>query len=83
MKNNKILKCILKWMPLYLVMLLFMFIQRYINSLTGLFIGEILGIFNEDNSILPEIISRFVNNSSVEAKITSLAVIYVIVSTIG
>ena len=83
MRNNKILKCILKWMPLYLVMLLLMFVHRYISSLTGLFIGEILGVFNEDNSILPSIISRFVNSESVESKITSLAVIYVIVSAIG
>ena len=83
MRNNKILKCILKWMPLYLVMLLLMFVHRYISSLTGLFIGEILGVFNEDNSILPNIISRFVNSESVESKITSLAVIYVIVSAIG
>ena len=35
MKNNKILKSIIKWMPLYLVMLFFMFINRYVNRLTN------------------------------------------------
>jgi len=42
-------------------MLLFVFIQRYINSLTGLFVGEVLGVFNGDKSVLPNFIVRFVD----------------------
>jgi hypothetical protein len=38
----------MKWLPLYLAILLILFIQRYLSSLTGLFIGEVLGIFGED-----------------------------------
>lgn len=83
MKNNKILRCILKWMPLYVVMLLFMFVQRYVNSLTGLFIGEILGVFNNDESVLPSIVSNFVNTGSTKEKVQSLAVIYIVVTSIG
>jgi len=83
MKNNKILKCIMRYMPLYLVLLFVMFIQRYVNSLTGLFIGEVLGIFNSDNSVLPSFITDFVSTNTIKDKITSLAVIYVIVMTIS
>lgn len=83
MRKNKIFKCIMKWMPLYVVMLLVMFLQRYVNSLTGLFIGEVLGVFNGDKSVLPSILSRFVNMGSIKDKIISLAIVYVVVSIIG
>ena len=83
MKNNKILKCILKYMPLYLVMLLFMFVQRYIASLTGLFIGEVLAVLGGESSIMPRVISRFIVGESVKDKIVSLSVIYLVVSSIG
>ena len=83
MKNNKILKCVMKWMPLYVVMLLFMFVQRYIESLVGLFIGEVLGIFNNDESVLPHFISNFVDEGDTKAKVTSLAIIYIVVTSIG
>ena len=83
MKNNKILKCIIKWMPLYVVMLLVMFIQRYANSLTGLFIGEVLGVLNSNESVLPSFLGNFVNNSSTKDKMISLAFLYVVVTTIS
>ena len=79
MTNNKIFKCIMKWLPLYLAILLILFIQRYLSSLTGLFIGEVLGIFGEDASVLPDFINRFVDFSSKESRVTSIAIIYVIV----
>lgn len=83
MRNSKILKCIMKYMPLYVVMLLVMFIQRYFASLTGLFIGEVLGLLNGEESILPNVISRFVNNDSMKDKIVSMAIIYVVVTSIS
>ena len=83
MKKNKIFKCIIKWMPLYLLTLFVMFIQRYINSLTGLFIGEVLGVLNGDESVLPSVLAGFVNTSTVKDKIISLAVIYVVVMILG
>jgi len=83
MKNNKILKCVIKYLPLYLVMLLFVFIQRYINSLTGLFVGEVLGVFNGDKSVLPNFIVRFVDSDSTKDKVTSLAIIYIVVTAIS
>ena len=70
MKNNKIFKCIMKYMPLYVAMLLVMFIQRYFASLTGLFIGEVLGVLNGDNSTL-------------KSTIISLAIIYVVVTALS
>ena len=69
-------------MPLYLVMLVIMFFQRYLYSLTGLFIGEVLGIFSGDKSILPSIISRFVVSDSIKSKITSISIIYIIVTAL-
>lgn len=83
MKNNKIFKCIIKWMPLYMVMLLVMFIQRYANSLTGLFIGEVLGVLNNNESVLPNFLSKFVNNDNVKNKMISLALLYVVVTSIS
>ena len=64
-------------------MLLVMFFQKYINSLTGLFIGEILGVFNGDKTILPDIINKFVSEGGLKEKITSIAVIYIVISSIS
>lgn len=83
MKNNKILKCILKSLPLYLVMLLCMLLQKYMDSLTGPFIGEFLGSLNGDESILPNVISRFINNNSLKEKIISLSISYIVVATLS
>ena len=77
MKNNKIFKCIMKWLPLYLALLLILFFQRYLSSLTGLFIGEVLGIFGDDATVLPEFINNMVDFTSKESRITSIAIIYV------
>jgi ATP-binding cassette subfamily B protein len=73
----------MRWMPLYMAMLLVMFFQRYLNSLTGLFIGEVLGIFNNDASVLPDIVNYFIDNDSVESRITSIAVVYVVVTALS
>lgn len=83
MKNNKITKCILKYLPLYGLALFAIFMQRYIVSLTGLFIGEVLGIFNNDQSILPKFLLKFIDNTTIETKITSIAILYLIVVLIG
>lgn len=83
MKNNKILKCIIKWMPLYLIMLFVMFIQRYLSSLTGLFIGEVLGTLNGDKSVLPRVISNFVNEDSIKDKMISLSLIYIAITSLS
>ena len=77
MKNNKIFKCIIKWMPLYLALLLVLFFQRYLSSLTGLFIGEVLGILADEASVLPDFINKMVNFTSKETRVTSIAIIYI------
>lgn len=79
MKNNKIFKCIMKWLPLYLGLLLILFFQRYLSSLTGLFIGEVLGIFGDEATVLPEFINDFVDFTNKETRVTSIAIIYVII----
>ena len=79
MKNNKIFICIMKWMPLYLGLLLILFFQRYLSSLTGLFIGEVLGIFGDEATVLPDFINNFVDFTTKESRVTSIAIIYVIV----
>ena len=83
MRNNKIFKCIMKYMPLYVAMLFVMFIQRYFASLTGLFIGEVLGSLNGDKSVLPSVVARYVNNGSFKAKIISLSIIYIVVTSLS
>ena len=83
MKNNKIVKNIVKYLPIYVVSLLFLFLHKYIMSLTGPFIGEVLGTLNNDSSILPKALHKFITNDSLESKITSLAIIYIVVSSIG
>ena len=83
MKNNRINRCILKYLPLYGLVLFAILTQRYINSLTGLFIGEILGTFNNDESILPKFISKFIDTTSTQTKITSIAILYLIIVLIG
>lgn len=82
MKNNKIFKYIMKWLPLYLVLLLVLFFQRYLASLTGLFIGEILGVFNGDKSVLPDFLNKFVNFESKQSRVVSIAIVYIVVSAI-
>ena len=79
MKNNKIFKCIMKWLPLYLGLLLKLFYQRYLYSLTGQFIGEVLGIFGDEATVLPEFINNFVDFTNKETRVTSIAIIYVII----
>ena len=79
MKNNKIFKCIMKWLPLYLGLLLILFFQRYLSSLTGLFIGEVLGIFGDEATVLPEFINDFVDFTNKETRVTSIAIIYIII----
>ena len=82
MKNKKISRCILKYMPLYLLIICLMILHRYLNSFTGLFIGEILAIFNNDESILPEFFTRYVNGDTRE-KVVTVSFIYMIVITIS
>ena len=83
MKKNKIIASIIKWMPLYLLVLLFLFINRYINSLTALFIGEFLGLFNGDKTVMPHFINHFVVADSIKSRVISLSIIYIILTTIN
>ena len=84
MKNKRIiLKSILKYMPIYILALSFLLVLQYTNSLTGLFVGEVLGILNNDKHILPDFLVKFINASSKKESIISVALIYVVVSLIG
>ena len=83
MKITKITKCILKYMPLYVVTIFAILAYRYIQSLTGLFIGEILGTFNNDSSVLPVFLSKFIDKTNIKSTITSIAIIYLVVVVIG
>lgn len=82
MKNRIILKNIMKLMPLYLVAIVSMFICSYIDSLSGLFVGEVLGILNGDSHILPLALINFIDTTSIKTQITSVSIIYIVVITI-
>ena len=83
MKNREIIKSILKYMPIYILALVFLLLLQYSNSLTALFIGEILGIFEGSEDILPSFLVKFINGSSIKSKIISVSIIYVIVSLVA
>ena len=83
MKNNEILKSIFKYMPIYLVALIFLLILQYTNSLTALFVGEVLGIFEGSDHVLPDFLVNFLDTSSTKEMILSVAIIYIIISSIG
>lgn len=83
MKNKEIFKSIFKYMPIYLLALAFLLILQYINSLTALFIGEILGIFEGSEHILPSFLVSFINESTLKSEIISVSIIYIIVSLIA
>ncbi len=83
MRKNKILKSVMKYMPLYVAMLLVMFAQRYIASLTALFIGEVLGTIAGEPTVLPSFLLTFINNTSISEKIISLTVLYIVISIIN
>lgn len=83
MKKNVIFKCILKYMPIYALGLFFLLLFEYINSLTGLFVGEILGLLNGDEHILPSFLISFIDQSSVNKSIISIAIIYIVISLLG
>ncbi len=81
--NNKVLKCILKYLPLYVLSLLFLFLNRYISSLTGIFVGQVLAIFTNEEHLLPGFLEQFVNNTSMKSAITSTVLIFIIISSIN
>lgn len=83
MKNNKIFKCIIKCFWMYVLSLVFLYLLQYINSLTGLFIGEALGVLNNDEHILPEFLLKYMDFSSTKNSLISLSFIYVVISSIG
>lgn len=82
MKNKAIIKNIIKLMPLYLVAIVSMFLCSYIDSLSGLFVGEVLGVLNGDSDILPGALIKFVDKTSVKSQITSISIIYIVVISI-
>lgn len=82
MKNKIVLKNIMKLMPLYLVAIVSMFICSYIDSLSGLFVGEVLGILNGDSDILPLALMNFVDKTSIKSQITSVSIIYIVIVSI-
>lgn len=82
MKNKVIIKCIMKLMPLYIVSIVSMLLCSYIDSLSGLFVGEVLGILNGDSDILPGALINFIDKTSVKSQITSVSIIYVVVVSI-
>ena len=82
MKNKAIIKNIIKLMPLYLVAIVSMFLCSYIDSLSGLFVGEVLGVLNGDSDILPGALIKFVDKTSVKSQITSISIIYIVVVSI-
>lgn len=82
-KNNIVLKTILKYLPLYLMTLVLLYILQYAESLSGLFVGEILGTFNGDSSLLPSYLQKFIDYSSIKSTVISLALEYIIISSIA
>jgi len=81
--NNKIFKSIIKYFPLYVLSLVCLFVYKYISSLSGLFIGEALALFTKDSHLMPDFLLNFMDFSSLKNSVISLAIIYILVSTIG
>ena len=83
MNKNIILKSILKYMPIYILALFSLLLLQYSNSLTALFVGEILGIFEGSEHVLPSFLIKFINDNSPKSMILSVSIIYAAVSVIG
>lgn len=82
MKKNILLRCTLKYLPLYIFGFILLFINQYIISLISVFIGEVLSIFAGEEHILPDFIAKYINNESTYTQITSLCTIFVITAVI-
>lgn len=82
MKNN-VIKHTIKYLPLFLVSMTCLFIVQYISSLTTVFVGEILAIFNNEDHILPSYFIPFINNDSTYDMLISVCVMYIIVASLG
>ena len=83
MKNNKSFKCIIKYFWIYVISIFSLYLLQYINSLTGLFIGEGLAILNGDEHILPSFLLKFMNLESKKSALISLSTTYIIISSLG
>lgn len=82
-KKNFIFKHIVKFLPFYLIALVFSFFAEYINSIISLFIGEALALFNNETSVLPEYLTGFINRESTKTAIVSICVVFISVALVG
>ena len=82
-KKNYIFRHIAKFIPFYLIALVFSFLAEYIESIISLFIGEALALFNNDGSVLPEYLSVLINRETTKSAVISICVIFLSISLIG
>lgn len=82
-KKDHIFKYIVKYLPFYIIALIFSFCAEYIDSVISLFIGEALALFNNENSVLPEYLTGFINRNTTKEAIISICVIFLSIASIG
>ena len=82
MKNN-VFKFTIKYLPLYLIAIVCLFAIQYISSLTTVFVGEVLAIFNDEEHILPSFFIKYLNQGSKYDMLISVCVMYIVIAVCG
>lgn len=77
-KKPNVYKRIFKFMPYYVISIIFLIFSQYLDSLVSLFIGQSLSIFaGETNIILPKFLAKFFDTTTKYTQLKSLAVIFI------
>ena len=82
-KKNYAFKHIAKYIPFYLIALVFSFFAEYIDSLITLFMGEALALFNNEESVLPSYLQGFITRDDTRNAIISICVVFLSIALIG
>lgn len=81
-KRKILLKTTLKYIPLYLISIIFLVINKYFDSYISLFVGQVISILSNGEDVLPQFIVKFINYQSTYKAIVSLAIILLIIGAI-
>ena len=81
-KKHNAYKIALKFMPLYIASLVFLFVSQYFSSLVSLFIGQTLSIFAGEESVLPNFFAKFIDTSSKYTQLKSMTILFIVVGIV-
>ena len=81
-KKYNVYSIAMKYMPLYILCLVFLFISQYLSSLVSLFIGQTLSIFAGEDGVLPGFFAQFIDNSSIYTQIKSMTILFFVVGVV-